>query len=88
MSLDREGFIQVNNNLQTLDDPLIFAAGDIATMTERPLEKAGVFAVRMGPVLARNLRLSLQGKALRPYHFFTAFYLSYLLTTENRQKLC
>lgn len=67
LSLDREGFIQVKNNLQTVDDELIFAAGDIATLTARPLEKAGVFAVRMGPVLADNLRAALRDEPLQNY---------------------
>ncbi|PKO74254.1 MAG: bifunctional NADH dehydrogenase FAD-containing subunit/selenide, water dikinase SelD, partial [Betaproteobacteria bacterium HGW-Betaproteobacteria-15] len=51
LALDEHGFIQVNQQLQTLDDPKIFAAGDVASFTARPLEKAGVFAVRMGPPL-------------------------------------
>ncbi|MBT9551321.1 MAG: selenide, water dikinase SelD [Hydrogenophaga sp.] len=67
LALDEHGFIQVNDRLQTLDDPKIFAAGDVASFTARPLEKAGVFAVRMGPPLAKNLRLSLRGQPLVPY---------------------
>jgi selenide,water dikinase len=51
--------------LQTVSDPLIFAAGDCAAMLGRPLEKAGVFAVRQGPVLAENLRRSLLERPLR-----------------------
>jgi selenide, water dikinase len=65
--LDAGGFVQVNENLQTLTDPNIFAAGDIAAMPGRPLEKAGVFAVRQGRPLADNLRRSVQGKALQAY---------------------
>ena len=67
LALDEHGFIQVNQQLQTLDDPKIFAAGDVASFTARPLEKAGVFAVRMGPPLAKNLRLSLRGQSLVSY---------------------
>ena len=67
LALDAGGFIQVTDTLQTVTDPAIFAAGDIAAMQCRPLEKAGVFAVRMGPPLADNLRRSLQGQALKPY---------------------
>jgi selenide,water dikinase len=67
LALDAGGFIQVTDTLQTATDPAIFAAGDIAAMQGRPLEKAGVFAVRMGPPLADNLRRSLQGQALKPY---------------------
>lgn len=67
LALDANGFIQVNAQLQTLTDPKIFAAGDIASFTERPLEKAGVFAVRMAKPLANNLRRSLRGQNLKPY---------------------
>ena len=67
LALDEDGFIQVNPQLQALDDPKIFAAGDVASFTARPLEKAGVFAVRMGPPLAKNLRLSLRGQPLVAY---------------------
>jgi selenide,water dikinase len=67
LALDAGGFVRVNDQLQTLTDPAIFAAGDIAAMQDHPLEKAGVFAVRMGRPLADNLRLSVQGRALRAY---------------------
>ncbi len=56
LALDGEGFIRVRNTLQSETDPLIFAAGDCASLIDRPLEKAGVFAVRMGKPLAENLR--------------------------------
>lgn len=68
LALDVDGFIQVRDTLQTLTDPAIFAAGDVASMVGAPLEKAGVFAVRQGLPLARNLRLQVQGVALQPYH--------------------
>ena len=67
VALDAEGFISVNAYLQSTNDPLIFAAGDIASFADRPLEKAGVFAVRMAKPLANNLRRALTGKPLRPY---------------------
>ena len=67
LSLDSNGFIQVNDCLQTLSDPAIFAAGDIAAFTPQPLEKAGVFAVRMAKPLTENLRRAFQGRALKPY---------------------
>ncbi len=67
LALDADGFIQVTDTLQTATDARIFAAGDIAAMVNHPREKAGVFAVRQGPPLARNLRLAVMGHALRPY---------------------
>jgi selenide,water dikinase len=68
LALDASGFIQVTDTLQTVTDPGIFAAGDIASMVNYPLEKAGVFAVRQGPPLTENLRLNVQGKPLKPFH--------------------
>jgi selenide, water dikinase len=67
LALDDEGFIQVNDHLQTLTDPNIFAAGDIASMVNYKLEKAGVFAVRQGPPLTENLRRAVEGTALEAY---------------------
>jgi selenide,water dikinase len=68
LALDPDGFIQVQDTLQTVTDPNIFAAGDIASMVNFKLEKAGVFAVRQGPPLADNLRLAVEGVPLTPYH--------------------
>jgi len=68
LSLDADGFIEVTNTLQTITDQNIFAAGDVATMVNHPREKAGVFAVRQGQPLARNLRRSLENNSLRDYH--------------------
>ena len=68
LALDANGFLVVNDCLQSITDPLVFAAGDIAATQNHPLPKAGVFAVRQGQPLADNLRLSVQARPLRPYH--------------------
>jgi selenide, water dikinase len=67
LALDTRGFIEVNDCLQSTTDANVFAAGDIASMVNYKLEKAGVFAVRQGMPLAENLRRSVQGVALKPY---------------------
>jgi pyridine nucleotide-disulfide oxidoreductase family protein len=67
LSVNERGFIQIDTQLRSTSHPNIFAAGDCAAW-QRPLPKAGVFAVRMGPVLAHNLRRAALGAgALRPY---------------------
>jgi len=67
LALDGNGFIRVSDTLQSVTDPRVFAAGDVATMVNHPREKAGVFAVRQGRPLADNLRRAVEAKELRPY---------------------
>ena len=67
LALDPDGFLAVASSLQTLNDPDVFAAGDCATLVETAREKAGVFAVRAGPPLARNLRQRARGEPLKPW---------------------
>lgn len=67
LALDAKGFVLVTDTLQTVTDPDIFAAGDIASMAGHALPKAGVYAVRMGRTLAENLRRAVTGRRLRRY---------------------
>jgi selenide,water dikinase len=67
LALDGDGFIQVTDTLQAVADANLFAAGDVVSLVSRPLEKAGVFAVWQGPVLADNLRRAVLGRSLKRY---------------------
>jgi len=67
LALDEAGFIRVNENLQSISDERVFAAGDVASWPRAQLEKAGVFAVRQAMPLMDNLRRSLLAQPLRPY---------------------
>ncbi len=79
---DNSGFIQVDQYLRSISHPDIFAVGDSAAFTPTPLPKAGVYAVRQGPILAKNLCAALQQRTLKPFkpqqHFLS------LLTTGGR----
>ncbi len=60
---DARGFVLVNDRLQSIADPAVFAAGDAATLEQYPgVPKAGVYAVREGPVLWENLMAAALGK--------------------------
>jgi selenide,water dikinase len=65
---DARGFLRVDTTLQCVGRPEVFASGDCASLDDAPwLPKAGVYAVRQGPVLDTNLRARIAGRSLVRY---------------------
>ena len=67
LTCDAHGFVAARATLQMRGDDDVFGVGDCASVIEHPREKAGVFAVRQGPPLERNLRLRARGEAAVPF---------------------
>jgi pyridine nucleotide-disulfide oxidoreductase family protein len=65
---DEHGFILVSDRLQSVSHPHVFATGDIASIVRHPRPKAGVFAVRQGKPLVKNLRRVIAGHPLQSYY--------------------
>ena len=65
--MDEAGYLLVNQYLQVAEYPTLFGAGDCVAFTPS-LPKSGVYAVRMGVTLLRNLKALCQGQALVSYH--------------------
>jgi pyridine nucleotide-disulfide oxidoreductase family protein len=76
------GFVAIDPALRSSSHPEVFAVGDCAEWVD-PLPKAGVFAVRMGPVLSNNLRAALGHGSLRAY-VPQRRYLALLATADGR----
>ena len=87
LPLDLRGFLLVGPALQAVDGAPVWAAGDCATLAGHPqTPKAGVYAVRQGPVLARNLRAVLGGG--RPVSYVPQrTFLSLLNTADGKALL-
>jgi selenide, water dikinase len=64
---DARGFLLTAETLQSTGGAPIFAVGDTGTIAGSSTAKAGVYAVRQGPVLWDNVRRMLAKKPLRRY---------------------
>ena len=73
LDTDDRGFLLTHPTLQSVTSPHVFAVGDTGTIANQKTPKAGVHAVRQGPVLWENLQRALAGTPLqryRPQHSF------------------
>jgi pyridine nucleotide-disulfide oxidoreductase family protein len=82
LAVSEQGFVQVDSHLQSVSHPNVFASGDCAQWVS-PLPKAGVYAVRMGMVLAHNLQAALTDQPLKAYEPQSEF-LSLLATADGK----
>ncbi|MBL4681976.1 MAG: selenide, water dikinase SelD [Pseudomonadales bacterium] len=64
LPVDDNGFLRVRETLQVEQYDNIFAAGDVAHVISHPRPKAGVYAVRQGPILYKNIKRLLLDKTL------------------------
>ncbi len=80
---DGRGFLTTKPTLQTASNPNVFAVGDSGTIEGTNLDKAGVYAVRQGPVLWENLNRVILGRTLQDYRPQTK-YLKLINTADGR----
>lgn len=84
LPVDGDGYLLVDRFLHSVADPRVFAAGDCATLAGGPgAPRAGVLAVREGPVLVANLFAAAAGSKLRAFSARST-YLSILDTSDGR----
>ena len=56
LSCNEDGFIDVDSNLRSTSHRNVFASGDTINFVSQRLPKAGVYAVKQGPILSNNIR--------------------------------
>ncbi len=84
---DEAGFLRVDRTLRAVGGVPVWGAGDCIALEGHPeMPRAGVYAVRQGPVLARNLRAALEGEEPESYSPQESF-LSIMNTADGRALL-
>ncbi|UJF16026.1 FAD-dependent oxidoreductase [Jeotgalibaca sp. MA1X17-3] len=84
---DEKGFLLVNSTLQHNEYPFVFGAGDCVTVEEYPLlPKNGVYAVRQGHLLVKNLKAYLENQE-KLLHFTPQKRFLSILSTGNQEGL-
>ncbi len=67
LPLNDRGFIATESTLRSVSGRPVFAVGDTGTIVGHALPKAGVYAVRQGPILWENLHRLFDGQPLKEY---------------------
>lgn len=67
LALDEQGFMAVDAYQRSPSHNFIFAAGDVSTRIDQELPRSGVYAVRAGPALLKNLTAVLAGEPPVPH---------------------
>jgi NADH dehydrogenase FAD-containing subunit len=62
-----DGSLLVDPFLRSTGSSVVFGGGDCVTLAGQPLARVGVYAVRQGPILFRNLQAQLTSKRLVPF---------------------
>ncbi len=62
IACDSRGFARVERTLRSVSHPEVFAAGDSAAFDTDDVPKSGVYAVRQGALLAKNLKRAVLGE--------------------------
>ncbi len=83
-----EGHVLVDDFLRVKGSSVMFAAGDCAHFLTRDLPKAGVYAVRQGPVLAQNILSALKDSRNLKRYVPQKTTLSLLITGQEEALFC
>lgn len=67
LALANNGLIAVDAFQRSTSHAVVFAAGDVSTRVDRPLARNGVYAVRAGPTLLKNLNAVAAGSKPSSY---------------------
>lgn len=67
LALDEQGFMTVDACQRSTSHANVFAAGDVSSRIDQTLARSGVYAVRAGPALARNIAAATSGMEPTPH---------------------
>lgn len=88
LDCDARGYPLADDTLALMADGSVFGAGDCITLRSAPATaKAGVYAVRMAPILAANVQASMTASEMRARYTPQADFLALLSTGDGHALL-